>query len=416
MTSEERSAAVDSALDLHGQGERADRSEDGHTAGDSGTLMFFVNVAWFFLSHRLPLAQAAMAAGFGVHLASDIEDESEAHEVQRTGIVFHRVRVVRSGLNPITELNTLRELRRIVALVRPDIVHNVTPKPVIYGTRVAHSLQTAGIVNAISGFGHVYGSRSGRSLLRGVLDRAYAASFRPPNVRIIVQNDTDRAEVLRLCPAAHARVHLIPGSGVDLASFRPSPEPAGIPTVLLPARLLREKGIGEFAAAAAELRSAGYVTARFVVAGPLDPANRGALSAREMSELAERTGVQWLGECRDMPRCLSEAHIVCLPSYYREGVPKVLLEACAAGRAIITTNTPGCRDVVRTGENGLLVPPRDAGALAAAIRRLLEEPELRRRMGSAGRVRAEREFGVERVMHAHLELYRELLLHAPRAA
>jgi len=377
--------------------------------------MFVVNVAWFFLSHRLPLARAAMADGFRVHLVSDVEDESETREVQRAGIIFHRFNIARSGLNPISEVNTLRELWRILRRVRPDIVHNVTPKPVIYCTHVARALGTRGIVNAISGFGHVYGSRSRWPLLRGLLDRAYASSFRPQNVRIIVQNDADRSEAVRLCPDAGDRIRLIRGSGVDLAEFQPSPEPAGIPTVLLPARLLRAKGICEFAAAAAELRRCG-LAARFVVAGRLDPANRGALSAQEMTELSAASGVQWLGDCRDMPRCLNEAHIVCLPTYYREGVPKVLLEACAVGRAIVTTDIPGCRDVVREGENGLLVPPQDAAALAAAIRRLLGDPQERTRMGMAGRVRAEREFRIEKVVQSHLELYSELIEHGAAGA
>ena len=407
MTTGARITAVDSGRKLEGrrewpQGGAARQQERLH----QGTLLFVVNVAWFFLSHRLALARAAMAAGFSVHLASDVEDQSEILEVQKSGIGFHRFGVARSGLNPVSELRTFWNLRRIVQLVRPDVVHNVTAKPVIYGTYIARALGTHGIVNAISGFGYVYGSGS-RHPLRGLLRNAYARSFHAPNVRIIVQNAEDHAEVLRMCPAAGSRIRLIPGSGVDLSEFQPSPEPDGTPTVLLPARLLREKGIYEFAAAAAQLRRAG-LAARFVLAGRLDPANRGALTEQEVSALCINTGVLWLGDCKDMPRCLQEANIVCLPSY-REGVPKVLLEACAAGRAVITTDSPGCRDVVRTGENGLLVPPRDAGALAAAIRRLAEDPEVRRRMGTAGRARAEREFGVERVMQSHLELYRELI-------
>ena len=413
MITDARVPAIGTPLKLGGRELRPEGSATGEMTGrNRGTLVFIVNVAWFFLSHRLPLARAAMATGFRVHLLSDVEDESEIRAVQSSGIVFHRVSITRSGLKPVGELNTLRELRRILQRVRPDIVHNVTPKPVIYGTRVARTLGTRGVVNAISGFGHVYGSPR-RSLLRGMLDRAYAGAFRPHNVHIIVQNEADRSEVLRLCPAAAARIHLIRGSGVDLAEFQPAPEPAGTPTVLLPARLLREKGICEFAAAAGELRRRGCA-ARFVVAGRLDPANRGALSAQEMTELAAANGVQWLGDCRDMPSCLREAHIVCLPTYYREGVPKVLLEACAAARAIVTTDTPGCRDVVRAGENGLLVPPRDVGSLAGAIRELLEDPQLRQRMGRAGRARAEREFAIEQVVRSHLELYRELM--TPSAA
>ena len=134
-------------------------------------------------------------------------------------------------------------------------------------------------------------------------------------------------------------------------------EPEGTPAVVLPARLLREKGIYEFAAAAAELRRTGLV-ARYVLAGRLDPANRGALSAQQVHDLCATTGVEWVGDCKDMPRLYRESHLVCLPSYYREGVPKVLLEACACGKPVITTDTPGCRDVIHSEQNGLLVPPR----------------------------------------------------------
>jgi glycosyltransferase involved in cell wall biosynthesis len=372
-----------------------------------GTLLFVVNVAWFFLSHRLALARAAMAAGFTVHLASDVQGESESVEVQRSGVRFHRLGLARSGTHPLRELTTFRELVRIVSQVRPDIVHNVTAKPVIYGTQAARNAGVRGIVNAVSGFGYAYSQRSRRGLLRGLLNKAFARSFSPQNVRIVVQNVEDQAEVLRLCPSASGRVRLIMGSGVDLTEFKPSPEPAGIPTVLLPARLLREKGICEFAAAAEELRRHGPA-ARFVLAGRLDPANRGALTEAQVSELCSDSGMQWLGDCKDMPRCFREANIVCLPSY-REGAPKALLEACAAGRAIVTTDSPGCRDVVLSGETGLLVPPRDPRALAAAIRQLIEDAELRRRLGTAARARAEREFGVGQVVQSHLDLYRELI-------
>jgi glycosyltransferase involved in cell wall biosynthesis len=380
---------------------------EGGRSGPTPSLLFIVNVAWFFLSHRLPLARAAMAAGLRVHVAGDLEHESEIAELQRCGIEFHRIHVARSGLNPLEELRTIRELRRIMRLVRPDVVHNVTPKPVIYGSRIAHSLGIRGVVNAVSGFGYAYSAGSARRLLRGVLDRAYARAFSPPNVRIVVQNDDDRGEVLRICPAASQRIRMIRGSGVDLNEFRSWPEPEGTPVVLLPGRLLREKGVYEFAAATAELRRSG-LAARFVLAGRLDPANRGALTAEQVRQLCTNSALEWVGDCKDMPRLFRESNLVCLPSY-REGMPKVLLEACASGRAVITTDTPGCRDVIRAGRNGLLVPPRDSEALAVAIRQLLEDPARRGRMGVQARLLAEREFGVEAVIASHLEMYRELL-------
>ena len=371
------------------------------------TLMFVVNVAWFFVSHRLALARGAIASGFRVHLASDLEDEAEIADILRAGIEFHRVRVVRSGLNPLGDLKTIVDLRRIVRSVRPDLIHNVTAKPVIYGSRVARASGTHGVVNAMSGFGYAYSIGPGRRLLRQGLDRAYRRSFQPSNVRIVVQNDDDRAEVLRICPAAADRVRTIRGSGVDLHEFRVSPEPDGKPVVVLPARALREKGVREFAAAAATLLRSG-TSARFVLAGRLDPANRGALTAVQLRDLCEQSGLEWRGDCQDMAQLFRECHVVCLPSY-REGMPKALLEACASGRAIVTTNVPGCRDVIREGRNGLLVPARNATALAAAIRQLIEDAPLRRRMGVEARLLAEGEFGIDGVVRSHLEIYRELM-------
>jgi glycosyltransferase involved in cell wall biosynthesis len=383
-----------------------ERNSAGMADGGRRTLVFVVNVAWFFLSHRLALAQGAMAAGFRVHLVGDVEDPDEMLEAQKAGIEFHRIVMTRGGTNPMHDLKSLHTLKRLMKALRPDIVHNVTAKAIFYGTQAARACGARGVVNSVSGFGYAYASHS-RRLLRGLMNAAYGCSFRPANVRIVVQNPEDRAAVLRLCPTAESRTRLIVGSGVDLTEFQVTPEPSGIPTVLLPGRLLREKGIYEFAAAAEELRRSGHA-ARFLLAGKLDPLNRGALTASEVQDLCAGSRLEWLGERKDMPRQMSHANIVCLPSY-REGAPKALIEACAAGRAVVTTDTPGCREIVRSGENGLLVPPRDATALAAAIRQLIENPDLRRRMGLAGRARAESEFGIERVVQRHLEIYRELL-------
>lgn len=369
-------------------------------------LLFVVNVAWFFASHRLALARAAIAAGFCVHLASDFERESELHEIRQCGIEWHHLPVARSGLRPAVEWRTLRELRRIMRRVQPALVHNVTAKAVLYGSWAARAVPARGIVNAMSGFGYAYASDDRRGLLRRAMDLAYARAFAAAHTRLIVQNRADRDEVLRICPSAAERIRLIPGSGVDLERFAYRPEPHGRPTVVLPARLLREKGVYEFAAAAVLLRRAG-LAARFVLAGRVDSGNPGSLSEREVQALCAGGELEWLGEVRDMPRLLCDSHIVCLPSY-REGMPKVLLEACAAGRAIVTSDTPGCSGAVSDG-NGLVVPVRDSGALAEALRRLIEDPALRQRMGLAGRGLAEREFGVQGVIRRHLEIYAELL-------
>lgn len=374
---------------------------------DGVRLLFVVNVAWFFLSHRLPIAQAALAAGMKVSLAADVVGTAEIEAVEGAGIEFHRIRLARSGMRPSQEVSTVLQLARTVQRIQPSIVHNVTAKPVIYGSLVAKLLRVRGIVNAVAGFGHAYGDAAERRKLAALMDRAYGLAFRGNGVRVIVQNVDDEVEVRRICPTIESCVRRITGSGVDLAVFTASPEPDGPPIVVLPARMLREKGVEEFCTAAAVLRGAG-VDARFVLAGRLDPGNRTALTESELRSLCDRSGAEWLGDCCDMPALLRNSNIVCLPTYYREGVPKVLLEACASQRAVVTTNVSGCREVVRSGVNGILVEPRAVTPLAVALRTLIENPTVRRGMGAAGRRRAEREFDVRAVARQHLEIYAEL--------
>jgi glycosyltransferase involved in cell wall biosynthesis len=358
------------------------------------------------------VALAARQAGMDVHVAADVEQLAESREVAAAGLTFHRIRIARSGLNPLAEVGTMLGMAQVCARLRPDVVHNVTSKPVMYGSLVAKALRVRGIVNAVSGFGYAYGSASGRRPLAAIMDRAYRVAFSGERVRVIVQNDEDAAEVTRICPSAAGRISLIRGSGVDLAEFHAGPEPAGTVVVVLPARMLRDKGIFEFCQAAAILRREG-VNARFVLAGRVDRSNRSALTDSELVELSRTTGVQWLGDCRDMPALLRDSHIVCLPTYYREGVPKALLEACASQRPIVTTDVPGCRDVVAAGANGIVVPPRDAVTLAAALRSLIENSGLRQQMGRAGRALAEREFDAKQVATGHMQIYQSLLQRHP---
>jgi glycosyltransferase involved in cell wall biosynthesis len=208
---------------------------------------------------------------------------------------------------------------------------------------------------------------------------------------------------------------LIRGSGVDMNIFTPRPEPEGVPVVILAARMLWAKGIGEFVDAARLLREQ-KVEARFVLVGESDPGNPSAVPVWQLEQWHDSGVVEWWGACSDMPRVFAEAHVVCLPSYYPEGVPKVLIEAAACGRPIVTTDVPGCREVVRHEENGLLVPTRDPVALAAALRRLIMSPALRDFLGRRGREIAVAEFGLERVIAETLAVYGDLLSHNGAAA
>jgi glycosyltransferase involved in cell wall biosynthesis len=369
--------------------------------------MFVVNAAWFFLSHRLPIALAARDAGYEVHLLTDVATPAEQQTLEAAGIVVHRAPLTRDSLNPFADLGFLWRLLRALREVSPALVHNVTVKPILYGTFAARILGIPAIVNAFSGLGYAFNDRS-RWLLAGALRSAYRLVLRSPRVHLIFQNDDDAREFGAAGLASPGQSTLIRGSGVDLAMFHPVAEDTTAPPlIVLVGRMLRDKGVVEFVQAARLLEER-RCSARFVLAGPLDPSNRAALSEDELTDLTAGTNVTWLGQVRDMPELYRRAHIVCLPSY-REGLPKSLIEACAAGRAIVTTDVPGCRAVVTHGVNGLLVPLRNAPALADALQQLAGDPELRVRLGAAGRRLAERDFGVVAVIEQTLGLYSRAL-------
>jgi glycosyltransferase involved in cell wall biosynthesis len=279
-------------------------------------------------------------------------------------------------------------------------------KPVLYGSLASRLAGIRGVVNALAGLGWSFSSRNWRArLLRPWIRLAFRALVSQGTV--IVQNPDDAA-VVRDEGVMAERIRMIRGSGVDIECFRPQPEAEGQPRVVLPARMLRDKGVVEFVEAARLLRAQGSA-ARFVLVGDPDPENPASLSVAQLNAWRDEGIVEWETWRDDMPAVYQGAHVVCLPSY-REGLPKVLLEAAASGRAIVATDVPGCREIVRQGDNGLLVPPRDARALAEALRKLVDDPVLRRRMGQRGRKIAETEFSVEKVIAETLAVYREVLI------
>lgn len=368
-------------------------------------LLFLVTEDWYFCSHRLPLACAARDAGFDVVVATRVTAHGE--RIRAAGLRLIPLGLRRSGRNPWRELMAIAEITRLYRAEKPDIVHHVALKPVLYGSLAARIAAIPSVVNALAGMGYVFtsGKLSAR-LLRPLVTLAFRLLLK--RGRIILQNPDDRAALLKAGVALPEQITLIRGSGVDTAHFTPVPEPdAAVPLVVLPARMLWDKGVGEFVVAAHMLRDEG-LAARFMLAGERDPDNPAAIPAAQLETWRAAGIVEWHGRQEDMARLLAQSHIVCLPSY-REGLPKALLEAAASGRAIVATDVPGCREAVRHGINGLLVPARDAAALADALRRLLTDATLRREFGQRGREMAEKEFSVEKITAETLALYRELL-------
>ncbi|WP_448644774.1 glycosyltransferase family 4 protein [Pseudomonas mediterranea] len=369
-------------------------------------LLMIVNDPAFFISHRLAVAEGARKVGYSVHVAT--MDGGAVNAIEDKGFTHHVLPLSRSGSNPFKELIALFCIWRLLWSIRPDVLHLVTIKPVIYGGIAARLAPVGAVVAAVSGLGFVFlinGFKA--SLLRKVVSFFYWLALGKKNLRVIFQNSDDRDLLTSLRVLDPAKAELIRGSGVDLNlySFHPEPQmPA--PKVCLAARLLRDKGVIEFVEAATILHKRG-VKARFQLIGAVDPGNPTTITETEINTWRDKGVVEVLGYRDDIAAVFSDAHIVALPSY-REGLPKVLVEAAASGRAVVTTDVPGCRDAIEPNVTGLLVPVRNAAALADGLQLLIEDIGLRQRMGAAGRALAEREFSLEKIVQQHLDIYSKL--------
>ncbi len=366
-------------------------------------LLIVVNVPWFFVSHRARLATAARAAGFEVHVATS--DGPAVAEIVALGVTHHVVDLSRSGLSPPRELRCAFQLWSLLRRLRPSVIHLVTIKPVLYGGIAARLVGIKGVISAISGMGFVFIARGWRAdLMRRMVVALYRLALGGPRTKVVLQNPSDFEALLSAGTIRAEQVVLIPGSGVDLDAYRVEPEPDSPPVVLMLSRLLVDKGVREFVAAARLLRARGG-TARFVLAGDPDPENPASIGDDELARWRDERIVELAGFRSDVSALMAQSHLVVLPSY-REGLPKVLLEAAACGRAVVTTDVPGCRDAIEPGVTGVLVPPKDVAALASAVERLLGDPARRAAMGAAGRRLAEARFDTRAVETAHVQLYR----------
>ena len=369
-------------------------------------LLFIVNAPEFFLSHRLPLALAAREAGYCVQIATGPGTACE--QIREHGFIHHCLPLSRSGANPLRELYSCWSLWRLMRRLKPDLLHLVTIKPVLYGGLMARLAGAPAVLMAISGLGSVFVARKGViSWLRRGIRLLYRLALGHPNLKVIFQNPDDKALLTGLGAVQKKQTMIVRGSGVDLSDYSVKPEPVGIPVVTLAARLLKEKGVREFVEAARILKTRG-VAARFWLVGDPDSGNPSSVSDKEIYCWRETDLIEVLGYRTEINEIFANSNLVVLPSY-REGLPKVLIEAAASGRAVITTDEPGCRDAIEQNVTGLLVPARNAEELANAIEQLINDSALRLSMGNAGRKLAEREFGIDKVITAHLNAYRELI-------
>jgi glycosyltransferase involved in cell wall biosynthesis len=371
-------------------------------------LLILVNYLSFFLSHRLPIAEASLAEGYEVFIGYGELRGADPKLLEQRGFKVNIVPMHPGGVNLFKDLKTLYNVWNFFNKVKPDIAHLITIKPYLYGGIISRLTGVPSLVSAVSGLGTLFiGKDFKSSLLRLLLYPIYKLAFNHLNQKVIIQNEDDLKVLVNWGVLNPFKAKLLKGSGVNLENFVNLNEPSGIPKICFAARLLRDKGVFEFVSAARLLKERG-INARFYLAGDLDDNNPTGLNLDDLNKIEKEGHVEILGFHRDIPSLYAISNIICLPSY-REGLPKGLIEAAAASRAVVTTDVPGCRDAIIPNKTGLLVPVKDSRKLADALQWLIENPHKRIAMGKAGRKLAEKEFLIDKIVLDHLDIYQNLL-------
>jgi glycosyltransferase involved in cell wall biosynthesis len=366
-------------------------------------ILFLVTEDWYFWSHGLQLARRLRDSGVEVVVMTRLQGLRERIEAEgfRT-ISWH---VVRRSLNPFRELIAFYQVFRAYGRERPDLIHHAALKAIVHGGIAARLYGGIPSVNVVVGLGHVFASSTVKmSVVRRLVIVLLGIALRSKSARTVFQNADNRRQLVELDVVIADHAVVIRGDGVDKQYFHPKPEPNGTPVIMMVSRMLWEKGVGDFVQAAEIIRQEG-IKARFVLVGKPDPGNPGSIHESQLHAWCAGGAVEWWGNRDDMPDVIGQSNIICLPSF-GEGIPRVLLEAAACGRSIVTTDTPGCRDVVRQGENGILVPPHEPMALAGALKELIQDPQRRTKMAGRGRQIIINEFSQGIVIEQMMDVYR----------
>lgn len=369
-------------------------------------LFIVVNVDWFFLSHRLPVALAAQKAGWDVTIVT--ADTGKLKDIEAAGLKAVNLPMSRSGMNVFQEFKAFWFLYILYRCEKPDVVHHVGIKAILWGSLAAKFAGVNGVVNAISGLGGFF-AEDNNSILSKVVPNVLGFSHRRDNLLVIFQNQEDKALYVGHHIINGDMARMIRGSGIDLNNFKYTPESSdGKIIVVLTCRMIREKGVFELVEAAELLRKEYEDKVEFWIIGGLDD-HPGAITKDEIESVCDNQYIKWLGRRENVKELLQQCHIFAFPSYYMEGLPKSLIEACAVGRPIVTTDNIGCRDVVTDGVNGYLVPVKDSASLADKIKMLIDDKDLRIRMGKSSRLIAEKDFSLDEVIEKHMAIYQELV-------
>jgi len=371
-------------------------------------LLFLVNSLGFFFSHRLEIAIEAKKKGYEVDIAYGDLGKANTTFLAKKGINFFQIPLERKSVNPFKEIWSLFFICKIFFQLKPDIVHLITIKAYLYGGIAGRISGVPCIISAVAGLGILFNKKKFFNIFfQKLLYLFFKIAFSHPNQKVIVQNLDDKKTLINWIALDSKKILLLKGSGVNLLKFTKFNEPKNNVSVCFASRLLHDKGVFDFISAAKILKKKG-IKANFLIAGDLDYGNPSSLSKQEFLNIKNEKIVKVLGYQKDIPDLYSNSHIVCLPSYYGEGLPKALIEAAAASRAVVTTDTPGCRDAIIPNKTGLLVPARNPKKLSEAIQWLIEHSEERIEMGKAGRNLAIKEYSIENIVNNHIKIYKEL--------
>lgn len=366
-------------------------------------LFVIVNQDWFFISHRMPIGIAAKEEGYDVTVVS--EDTGVSDKIRKVGLRTINLPINKAGTNIKDEIKTLFFLYKLFLREKPDIVHLVGLKTILWGSIACRLAGVKSMVSAVCGLGVLFDERHANSIMSRAILKVLRFTHNSKNVKIIFQNNDDKELFKQAKIMTESQCAFTNGSGIDLKNYDYTPEPVGEPVkVIFTARMVEDKGTMVLIDAAKKLKTQYGGRMKFLLCGGLDT-NPNGITKEMLENKCDGEYIQWLGHREDILDLLKQSHVMAFPSWYREGLPKSVIEAEAIGRPVITTDSVGCRDTVINGENGFMIPIKDSNALAEALKKLIDNPELRRSMGKNARAFAEQKFDIKDVVKVHLEVY-----------
>ena len=368
-------------------------------------ILFICNEDWFFISHRLPIGIEALNKGYEVHVASNLTGSHR--QLLENKFKVHKLNIDRCKINLLNSLKLIFEILKLLKEVKPNIIHAITIKPVLFTGIALKFYKKAALVASISGLGYVFIPKDiYLKIIKIFVKISYKFALSHKRKKVIFQNKNDSSLITKICKLKSSEKTLINGSGVDLEFYKPLEKDINTNEILFASRLLITKGILEFIESAKELNDKKY---KFIIAGKLDFENPDCISIEQLRKWESDNYIKYLGEAENVRDLIRKSKIVVLPSYYGEGLPKILIEAAACGKPVITTNHPGCRDAILPNKTGLLIPIKNSKELSIAINKLFESPKLYKSMSKEARKLAIRKFDIKMVIKSHMEIYSELM-------